>query len=284
MIELLRQNKDALDVLVQVVLLVLPIVISWFIRTYVRASATQNKLASITRLANAAIDAIENLDKRGDLVLPPDAKKSGYKLKLASQWLESELNRNGIKVTTPDAEKWVASEFQRRVGGVRSVGTIAEVSREAVNLIQELGRNKVLDIPPDVDRSLYITGLGADWLVAKLAERGVAISHDEAVSWVRAEILARMGAQTGLVVSETQLEELARQAIAFVNQLKASGQLRVRPGPGLDEDIESDLAIAWALTEAAKQNLAVSTDQVAEVVATARQAQTSHALVVRPSA
>lgn len=283
MIELLRQNKDVLDVLVQVVLLVLPIVVSWFIRTYVHASAVQNKLAAITRLANAAIDAVENLDKRGDLDLPPGVTKGGYKLKLASQWLESQLQRNGIRMTTPEAEKWIGSEFQRRVGGVRSVGTIAQVTKRAVDLIQELGRNKTLDIPPDVDRSLYITGLAADWLVAKLAEHGVAISHDEAVSWVRAEILERMGSQTGLVVSETRLAELAQQAIDFVNQLKASGQLRVRAG-GPDEDIEGDLAIAWALTEAAKQNMAVSSDQVAEAVTTARQAQVGNALIVRPSA
>src|SRR5215216_6346630 len=107
--EVVTPNKDLLDILVQVIVLVIPIVLSWFIRTYIRSSTVENNLAAITRMSNAAIDYVENLDKRGDLALPPEVKKGGYKLKLASQWLESELQRAGIKIDDEQASKWVAS-------------------------------------------------------------------------------------------------------------------------------------------------------------------------------
>ncbi|MFN8483152.1 MAG: hypothetical protein U0768_08915 [Anaerolineae bacterium] len=269
MVEFFTQNKPVFDALFQLVIVIVPIAVTWFIRTFVRASSKQNQIAATIRLANAAIDAIENMDRTGRLVLPPEVEKGGYKLKLATQWLESELNRNGIQMTTPDAEKWVAAEFQQRVGGVRSVGTIAELTKQAVDMIQDLGRNKLIAIPPDVDQTLYMTGLAADWLLARLAENGVTITQDEAISWVRAEILQRMGAQGSTLGGDVPLADLAQHAVAFVSQLKASGSLRVRPGAP-DEDIENDLAIAWALTEAAKQNLPVSSDQIADAIAAAR--------------
>lgn len=281
MAEFIAQNKPLIDSLFQLVIVVVPVVITWFIRTYVRASSKQNQIAATVRLANAAIDAIENMDRTGRLVLPPDVEKGGYKLKLATEWLESELNRNGIQMSTPDAEKWVAAEFQQRVGGVRSVGTIAELTKQAVDMIQDLGRNKLIDIPPDVDRTLYMTGLAADWLLARLAENGVSITQDEAMSWVRAELLQRMGTPTATLASDLPLTDLAQHAIAFVNQLKASGTLRVRPGAP-NEDIENDLAIAWALTEAAKQNMSVSSEQVADAVASARKTQ-GGGMAVRPN-
>ncbi|MFN8475280.1 MAG: hypothetical protein U0822_24065 [Anaerolineae bacterium] len=280
MVEFINQNKPAIDALFQLVIVIVPVAITWFIRTYVRASSRQNQLAATVRLANAAIDAIENMDRTGKLVLPSNVEKGGYKLKLATEWLESELNRNGIQMSTPDAEKWVAAEFQQRVGGVRSVGTIAELTKQAVDMIQDLGRNKLIDIPPDVDRTLYVTGLAADWLLAKLAENGVTITRDEAMSWVRAEILQRMGSQTSTLANDIPLTDLAQHAIDFVNQLKASGTLRVRAG-GPNEDIENDLAIAWALTEAAKQNLSVSSEQVADAIAAAREARQGGSLPVR---
>jgi hypothetical protein len=261
----LAPTKDVLDVLIQLLVLVIPIVISWFIRTYVRASAVETDLAAIVRLSNAAIDYVENLDKRGELVLPPEVKKGGYKLKLAAQWLEAELKRAGVKMTEEQAEKWISSEFQKRVGDVRPVATIAELTRAAVDLIQDLERSKLVELPSDVDRTTYLAGLAADWVVAELAKRGANVSREEALTWVRAELLQRLQAQIGELPADDRLAKLATAAVEFLERLKASGQLAVRPGtPG--ESIETDVATAWLLTEAARQGLAVTSDQIAEAV------------------
>jgi hypothetical protein len=261
----LAPTKDVLDVLLQLLVLVIPIVISWFIRTYVRASAVETDLAAIVRLSNAAIDYVENLDKRGELVLPPEVKKGGYKLKLAAQWLEAELKRAGVKMTEEQAEKWISSEFQKRVGDVRPVATIAELTRAAVDLIQDLERSKLVELPSDVDRTTYLAGLAADWVVAELAKRGANVSREEALTWVRAELLQRLQAQIGELPADDRLAKLATAAVEFLERLKASGQLAVRPGtPG--ESVETDVATAWLLTEAARQGLAVTSDQIAEAV------------------
>src|SRR3972149_5306826 len=114
-------DKDWLDILVQLLVVVIPILLSWFVRTYVKSSTAEKEVAAIVRLSNAAIDFVENLDKRGELALPPDVKKGSHKLKLAAEWMESELKRAGISVTDDEAKKWIASEFQKRMGGVPPV-------------------------------------------------------------------------------------------------------------------------------------------------------------------
>jgi hypothetical protein len=266
--EVVTPTKDLLDILVQVLVLVIPIVLSWFIRTYVRSSAAENNLAAITRLSNSAIDYVENLDKRGDLALPPEVKKGGYKLKLASQWLESELQRVGIKMDDEQAGKWVASEFQKRVGGVQPVATLAEVAQSAVELMLNLDRNRLVRLPPEVDRVAYLAGLGADWAVAQSAKSGVSVSRDEALIWVRAELLEHLKVHVSDLPALDRLSGLAEQAIEFVEQLKADGRITV-PAGATREDIETDLLVAWLLTEAAREGLVVTSDQIVEATTAA---------------
>jgi hypothetical protein len=277
-------NKDLLDVLVQVLVIVIPIVLSWFIRTYVRSSATETNLAAITRLSNSAIDYVENLDKRGDLVLPPEVKKSGYKLKIAGQWLETELGRAGIKINDADAQKWVSAEFQKRVGEVRPISQIADLTHLAVDMVEELDRNKVMNLPPDVDRFPYLTSLATDWVIAQMARNGLSTTREEAQTWVRAEFLERLQTRSSDRPAGDRLTRLADQAAEFLDQLKAGGQIAVQPGAA-GVDVETDLAIAWLLTEAAKQGLKVSSDQIAEAAAAAlrRRSQGGRALVVLPA-
>jgi hypothetical protein len=266
--EVVTPTKDLLDILVQVLVLVIPIVLSWFIRTYVRSSAAENNLAAITRLSNSAIDYVENLDKRGDLALPPEVKKGGYKLKLASQWLESELQRVGIKMDDEQAGKWVASEFQKRVGGVQPVATLAEVAQSAVELMLNLDRNRLVRLPPEVDRVAYLAGLGADWAVAQSAKSGVSVSRDEALIWVRAELLEHLKVHVSDLPALDRLSGLAEQAIEFVEQLKADGRITV-PAGATREDIETDLMVAWLLTEAAREGLVVTSEQIVEATTAA---------------
>lgn len=259
-------DKDWLDIVIQVLVVVIPIVLAWYFRTYVRGTAAEKDWAAIIRLSNSAIDYVENLDTQDKLELPPEVKKGAYKLKLAGEWLESELQRAGIKMTDEEAQRWIASEFQKRMGDVRMVGTIAQLTCMALDLIQGLEQSKLIEIPPEMDRISYLTELAADWVLAELARRGASISREEALSWVRAELVRRLQAQAGELPVTDRLAKLAGQAVAFLEGLKASGQLSVRPGvSGIN--VETDIATAWLLTEAAKQGLAVTSDQIAEAVA-----------------
>jgi transposase len=266
-------TKDLLDIIVQVLIVVLPVVIAWYIRTYVRGSTAERDVAAIIRLSNSAIDLVENLDKRGALDLPPDVSKGAHKLKLAGQWMESELGRAGIKISDEEAQQWIASEFQKRVGGVRMAGAMAELSTMAVDLVQNLEQRGLLQVPPGADRAAYLAELAAAWLQAELEKQGATVTREEALTWVRAQLLQMLQSQAGGVpvsmpqpVASSPLTNLAVSAADFVEQLKASGQLA--PPPGTDPgQFEIDVAVSWAVTEAVKQGLAASRAEIVEAVA-----------------
>jgi hypothetical protein len=273
--DIVTPNKDLLDVLVQVLVLVIPIVIAWFINTYVKGSKYEKDAAAIVQLSNSAIDLVENMDTRGALNLPPDAKKSVYKLQLASQWLNGELNRAGIKMSEEDAKNWITSEFQKRMGDVRPVKQIAELSQQAMDLILNLEQSGAIKVPPDADRIAYLGGLAADWALAHLPSSWTNITRDEVFTWTRAELLKSQLPPSAAPVQD-RLPQLANAAVAFVDQLKASNSLTVRPGTS-GANVESDLALAWMMTEVAKQGLSVTSDQIAQAVATALQRKSAPA-------
>lgn len=273
------QLKDWLNIAAQILLIVLPVVVSWYLRVYVRNTTAQPKIAAIARLANAAIDYAENLDKRGDLPVSPDISSGMQKLKIASDWLQEELDKNGMSVTNDQAQKWVASEFQSRVGSDASkVTNLAQVAKAAVDMVQSLARSNVISIPPDIDRFSYLAGLAADWVVTQLAGQGMQISRDEALIWVRSELFNAM--QAGAASNGDQLADLARQALGFVNDLKAKGQLAVRPGAN-PQDTETDLATAWVMTEAAKQGISINPDLIIQAVTAAMNSSGSTMLASR---
>jgi hypothetical protein len=109
------------------------------------------------------------------------------------------------------------------------------------------------------------TELAADWLFAELARFGVSSSRDEATAWVRAEYLGRLAGEKREEPTDDPLLELAEHAVAFVEDLKAEGQLEPPPGTSL-EQFEIDVAVAWAMAEAAKSGVVVSRSQVTSVV------------------
>jgi len=260
---------DFLTILFRLIILVVPVVLSWYLRTYVKNTTVQPKIAAIARLANAAIDYAENLDKRGDLPLDPNIRKGAQKLKIASGWLEAELEKNGMSITNDQAQKWVASEFQNRMSGDASkVGNIAKVTKTAVDMIQEMARSNVITIPPEIDRFSYLAGLAADWVITQMAQTGMQVSREESLTWVRAELFNTI--QKGDLPSGDQVLDLARKAMLFVGDLKSKGQLIVRPGsnPG---DTELDLATAWVMTEAAKMGIPINPDQIMKAVSAALQ-------------
>jgi hypothetical protein len=99
-------SKDLLDVIIQVLIIVIPVIVTWFLRTYVKNSGAETEVALVVRLANAAIDFVEDLDKSGALELPPKVSKGAHKLQLAGRWLVDELQRVGIKTTEDQARDW----------------------------------------------------------------------------------------------------------------------------------------------------------------------------------
>lgn len=269
MVNFLAQNKDVLDVLMQLVILVVPVVISWLIRNYVKNTGYEKQIASIIALSNTAIDYVENLEKRGSLTLPEGASKGLYKLSLASEWLEGELNRNGINVSSEEASKWISAEFQKRMGGVQTSSKTSEFTRMAVDLIQDMVKGGLNDLINDPEKMDILIGMAADWLSAKLIEqRGVQLTHQEAETWVRAEVLQRV--QVKQLPSGDSLMDLARQAVAYVTGLKASGRLALKPGTA-GASVDTDIAIAWALTEAVQLGLTVTPDEIAKAVNTVLQ-------------
>ena len=258
------ENAALIDTILQLLLIILPFIITWYIRTYVKDSANEKQAAAIVNLANSAINYAENLDSRGELdnlQLSPEFSKGLHKLNLAGGWMEQELKRAGIEMTNEEAQQWITSEFQKRIGGVQMVGTIAESARTAVELIQSLEQSGQLILPPDADRIIHLAELAADWTVTQLARQGATISREEALIWVRAEFLNAAQTNIDHLPTNERLANLARQAVSFLKELKASGQLAIS-----GQNIETDIAAAWLLTEAAKQGLLVATDDIASAL------------------
>ena len=272
--DFISQNKDTLDLILQLLLIIVPVVISWFIRTYVKNTTAEKQLGSIVRLSNAAIDYVENLDKRGDLVLSPDARRGLTKLNMAAEWMESELHRNGINIDSEEAKKWIASEYQKRVGNPLPESDMGEQAKIAVSLIQAVegeGFSRLLQKP---DRLAFLTQFAADWIVAQLANsRSATITHAEALSWVNAEILQRIqptalpssGLPSVTPTFSGPPADLAHQAVAFMQNLKARGLLSIAPGAS-PAAVERDIAVAWMMTEAARLGQVISPQEVALAV------------------
>ncbi|HEU0292214.1 MAG TPA: phage holin, LLH family [Anaerolineales bacterium] len=267
------QLQDLLSAVVQLIIVIIPVVITWFIRTYVRGTTAEKNLAAIVHLSNSAIDFVENLDKGGELNLPPNVKKSGFKLKLATGWLEDELKRMGINMTDTDAEKWIASEFQKRMGEVRPVKDIAEATRAAVNLVLKIQQNKLVDLPPEIDRVSYLAGLAADWVLTQLSTKNFTnISREEVLSWTRAELVERLQPGVSEPPSGDRLAKLAKEAVEYMEGLKANNRLVIQPSaPGMN--IEADAAAARLLIQALEQGIPITSAQIGEAIAHALQAR-----------
>jgi hypothetical protein len=257
--------QQILDIVIQILIIVIPIVISWYVRTYVRGSVAEKDIAAIVRLSNSAIDYVENLDHRGALNLPPEAKKGSLKLKIAGEWLEQELQRSNIAITDEEAQQWISSQFQKRVGDVKMVGNLSQLAKTAVELIKNLEQNDLINLPSEVDNIAYSASLAADWLIAQAAATGVNVTREEAIIWVRAEILRALQIETNSLPTNEQLGKLAQQAISFMKELKADGRLSIQTS-ATGQNMEMDIALAWLLAESAKRGLAVSTDQITQAL------------------
>jgi len=188
--EAISTSKETLDLILQLLLIVVPVIVSWYARTYIKNTAAEKQIGAIVRLAGAAIDYVEDLDKRGDLVLSPGSRKSIAKLNQAAEWMESELHRNGIKISTEEAQNWISSEFQKRIGKPQSRQDLAEQASTAVNLLQSLEGEQFYSLMDQPERLAFLAQFAADWMISRNSH--IQISKTEAMSWINAEILQRL--------------------------------------------------------------------------------------------
>ena len=265
--------SQTLDMVFQIIMLLLPIiaaVATWFLRTYVKSAKLETDVAAIIRLANNAIDCVEDIDSRGELGkylkmwnMPDDiinlTSDGLKKLNLAGKWLESELGRQGIQMTDEEAKAWIAAQFQSRVGDIGRDRGIAERTQEAASLLRALDQSGLIALPADATQVAMLGDAVATWVIGQLG--------DEEAGLLREQALAQFGSQLGSTPQvsgepataplESQLADLARQSVQYVEQLKASHELTLP---------EMDIAVAWVLTEVTKRGLAVTAEQLAGAV------------------
>jgi hypothetical protein len=192
---ILSHTSQLLNVILQLVIIAAPLVLSWAVRTYLGSSSAARRFALIAQLSGMAINFVENLDRRGDLTLPPDVQKGAYKLQIASNWLSHELERQGIVLSSKQAQSWVAAEFQKQVGDVRPVARIDEQTRLVVRMVRQIQDSERIQLPPGLDRISYAAELAADAIMVNLAQHGVSTTRETALSWARAELVRQLHAQ-----------------------------------------------------------------------------------------
>lgn len=241
-------------------LIILALFVAWAIVQRVRQGWAERRLSAVLQVADAAIDYVEHLDARGDLVVPAGSVKSDFKLALAGGWLQAEAARLGIRLATEEAAAWVRARLQRRSGELKLFATMAEAAREAVDRVERLVMGDSTARLDTSNRTLFYSRLAADWFVVRLAEHGAVVTRDEGTAWVQAELLRRLNARADEMATRNDLASLVLEANAFLDTLRANNRLPA----GIEA--ARDLAIAWVLTEVAKRGLAYTPREIVGAV------------------
>jgi len=241
-------------------LAVLAVVVAWAAIHTIRQGRAARRLAAVVQLADAAVDYVEQLDARGDLIVPPGGVKSDFKLALAGGWLQAEAARLNIHLAADEASAWVRSRLQRRSGELKLFATMAETAREAVDRVERLVMGDSTARLENSDRTLFYSRLAADWFVVRLAEHGAVVTRDEGTAWVQAELLRRLNARADEMATRNDLASLVLEANSFLDTLRANNRLPA----GIEA--ARDLAIAWVLTEVAKRGLVYTPREIVAAV------------------
>lgn len=268
-----NQTSGLLGVVVQIIVIVIPIVLSWFVRTYINSNEKREQLGVIVQLANSAIDYAEDLDKRGDLGSVADKldisddragrmSKGLQKLNVASTWLTDELKRFDVDVEQEDAKKWIASEFRHRLSNIAVTRPAAEIAVEVTKLLDELEARKLVILPKNTGQAVEFTGFLANWIVNQLGESDKGkkeFQREEATNILKEKLLTNtQSTSSGLTpVIRGSINDIAQSAVAYVMEIKS-----VRPLPAS----ERDLAIARTQMEATRQGLTVSIEEIGRAV------------------
>ena len=238
----------------------LAIVAIWALAQRVRLARARRRPAATTQLADAAIDYVEHLDERGELVLPDGASKSAAKLALATAWARAELARLGIRLDDDEATAWLRARLHRRSAELRPVAAMTAAAREAVDRVERLLMSDSTARLDHSERTLFYARLAADWFVVRLAEQGATVGREEGQVWVQAELLRRLNARADDMAGRNDLDSLVLEANIFLDTLRANNRLPA------GSDAARDLAIAWVLTEVAKRGLAYTPREIVAAV------------------
>jgi hypothetical protein len=163
-------------------------------------------------------------------------------------------------MTDEEAQAWVAAGFQQLVGDLYRARSFYQQTQIATSLLRALERAGLVSLPSDMPRSAMLTNQAAAWAVDQPDEEPEeATLREEAPVKARIELptQAKPGVETPGAGLETILAHLAKQSVAYVEQLK------------LDHDLalpELDVAVAWMLTEVTKRGLEAQSNQVANAV------------------
>jgi hypothetical protein len=268
-----KQISDMINLVFQVLMLILPIaavLITWFLRTYVKSANTEKTIAAIMQLSEAASRTVQDMGDRKELDkylkmwnMPEDVRNSAseglQKLNLASKWASGEFARIGIKMTDEEAKAWIASEYQKRMEGIGLERDATARTSDAVNLLRTLQQSGLISLPADASQAALLTSKIAEWATAQPATGATSLPQAGAPSQSQAQPpeKPRPSAELSGPSVEAQLAQLATQSVQYVEQLKASYKGTLS---------ETDIAAAWVLTEVTKQGLPVTTDQIARAV------------------
>lgn len=181
------------------------------------------------------------------------------KLNLAGKWLESELGRQGIQMTDEEAKSWIAAQFQGRVGDIGRDRGIAERTREAASLLHALEQSGLIALPADGARVAMLGDAVANWVIGQLGDEEAGLLREQALAQFESQLVSKpqVLGEPATPPLESQLTDLARQSVQYVERLKASHQLTLP---------EKDIAMAWVLTEVTKRGLAATAEQLADAV------------------
>lgn len=229
--------------------------ISYLLQKYVRGTSAERYVATITQLVGQATRYVERLDGDGKLDLGPEESKGLKKLTLATEYVQEQIERAGIRgVSNEEIHKWINAELQRQMGSdILPVRAIATAAHEAIGTISALVNTGRVDLPPGTSRESFIAELAADRIVATLkSEHNANLSRSDAMAAAWNELVNSLSRDP---------QELAEKALDYLSNLEAQGKLARMPGIR-----EEDIAAAFMLTEALRQGLTVSSDDIARAL------------------
>lgn len=266
------------DVTVSALIIVIPAALSWYARTYLKSADNQKRISMMTTLASAAINYAEDCERRGErelayysLDLPESLSRNSspghQKLCLASSWLVEELKKVGIKrVSLEEATKWVASEFQKNIGDLRTTHSVSSLTDSATNLLNQLSRAGHITLPSNTLEAVSLIQSIADWATNQLGDvKGDKVMQREA-AMARISPSSLMTSNPNSnganpkIAPEMRLSLLARQATEFVKDLQKKDRLKMS---------ERDTAMAWLIQKVQQDDIPVTRDQIGEAISIA---------------
>lgn len=269
--------QEIYDIAVSTLIVVIPTALAWYARNYLKSAENQKRLSMIATLASTAINYAEDCERRGErelaynsLDLPDSLARNPspgqQKLCLASSWLVEELQRVGIKrVSLEEAMKWVAAEFQKNVGDLRTTHSVSALTDLAADLLNQLGRSGHITLPSNTLETVSLIQSIADWATNQFGDTkyNKLIQREAAMARITPKTLMMAGASgrnVSKISPEVRLTLVAKQAVEFVTELQKQGKLKMS---------DRDTAKAWLIQQVQQDDIPATAEQLDKAIAAA---------------